>query len=217
MVIANPSPVPDCDNQATAAYEQQYGFSSEQIKIAHVGRLVPWKGQREFLRAFFLVAKRYQNTLAIIVGGDVEGLNSYYVEELQRMVAASGWQDRVIFTGQIPDVHNLLAAVDIVIHSSTEPEPFGLVVTEAMALGKPVVASCHGATAEIVEAGITGALVEPTDEQALAEAINRMVADEPMRRRLGAAALEKARREYSLEGYYDKLQALYGAVLSHKR
>lgn len=212
VVVGNPSPIPICDNQAIAQYQRKFGLRPDIIKIAHVGRLVAWKGQREYLHAFFAAAKRNKNIIALIIGGDVEGLNGRYVSELHNIVESSGLSDRVIFTGQIKDVHNLVACADVVVHSSMEPEPFGLVVTEAMALGKPVIASCFGATAEIVDDGVTGLLVRPDDEAVFAEAIHRLVNDESLRVRMGAAALVKARREYSIESYRAKLLSIYDGV-----
>ena len=160
--------------------------------MAHIGRLVPWKGQKEFLQAFARVARQLPGIRALIVGDDIEKLNGAYVEELHSLIRQEGLSERVFCTGNIKDIHNLVAAVDIVVHSSTEPEPFGLVVTEAMALAKPVVAANHGATAEIVEHGRTGLLADPRNTQELAAAIARLATDRSLRLAYGQAALEKA-------------------------
>lgn len=211
-VLPNPSPVPQYDSESTGAYRKKFAADPDSVLIAHIGRLVSWKGQKEFLLAFAKVQQKLANVRVLIVGDDVEKLNGAYVEELHRLVRDMGLEDRVTFTGHIGDIQNLVAGVDIVIHSSTLPEPFGLVVTEAMALGKPVIAANHGATAEIVEHERTGLLADPQDADELGRAIFKLASNRSMREVFGNAARIKAEREYSLEKYGARLQAIYESV-----
>lgn len=213
VVLGNPSPIPVCDIPAVQAYAEKFRLRPSNVLIAHVGRLVPWKGQREFLQAFALVSHKNADAIALIVGADIEELNEAYVRGLHELVEKEQLQARVFFTGQITDIHNLVAAVDIVVHSSTEPEPFGLVVTEAMAAGKPVVAANIGATVDIVDDGVTGLLADPSSSSELSEAIHSLVVDKEMRREFGVAALKKARVEYSVEHYSKKLEEIYAEVV----
>jgi glycosyltransferase involved in cell wall biosynthesis len=214
LVLPNPSPVPLLDTDAVTNYRATFAGVANGVLVAHVGRLVAWKGQLEFLRAFAQVAERVPTARALVIGDDAEGLNQSYVEELQRFVVQNNLSERVIFTGRIEDIHNLVAAVDIVVHSSTEPEPFGLVVTEAMALGKPVIAASFGATAEIVDDGVNGLLVDPSDTSALAEAILKLEQDAELRERFGQAGLKKAEREYSLPRYKEALEKIYDRLVA---
>ena len=87
-----------------------------------------------------------------------------------------------------------MRALDVVVHASTEPEPFGLVIAEAMACGRPVIASRAGGAAEIVEPGVDGLSFSPGDVGQLAGAIARLAADPDERRRLGEAAARGARQ-----------------------
>lgn len=209
VVIPNPSPVPQIDMPQVELYRRKFSVVDKPVVLAHVGRLVAWKGQLEFLKAFAICAAVHPNMVAVIVGGDVENLNEEYVAELHAYVDSIGLSDRVIFTGHVKDVQNLVGAVDVVVHSSIEPEPFGLVVTEAMALGKPVVAADLGAMQEIVVDGVTGLLCNPRDAKRFAEALARLVEDEQLRRCLGAAALVRVQREYSLESYCQRIHEIY--------
>lgn len=213
VVLGNPNPIPVCDMHAMRSYTEKFRQKDSSILIAHVGRLVPWKGQKEFLQAFALVARKSADVIAVIVGADIEGLNEAYVRSLRELVKKEQLQKRVFFTGQITDIQNLVAAVDVVVHSSTEPEPFGLVVTEAMALGKPVVAANIGATVDIVDDGVTGLLADPNSSSELSEAIYRLVIDEKMRHDFGVAALEKVKIEYSIEHYRKRLEEIYTEVV----
>lgn len=213
VVLPNPSPIPQLDAEAVARYRRSFAGATGTTLVAHVGRLVAWKGQLEFLRAFARVARHFAGVSALVVGDDSEGLNRGYVEALHRFVADEGLRERVLFTGHIGDIHNVVAAVDVVVHSSTEPEPFGLVVTEAMALGKSVVAASFGATAEIVDDGVNGILADPNDEMALSGAISKLVGDPQLRERLGGEALRKAEREYSIWRYKGALERIYDEVV----
>ena len=88
-----------------------------------------------------------------------------------------GLSERVIFLGQRQDVPLLMEAVDVVVHSSVDPEPFGLTLVEAMRAGTPVIATDAGASAEILENGAAGTLVPPGDAAALAAALQRFFDD----------------------------------------
>jgi glycosyltransferase involved in cell wall biosynthesis len=91
-------------------------------------------------------------------------------------------------------------------------EPFGIVVIEAMAAGRPVIASRSGGIAEIIEDGVSGVLVEPADAEALAAALRRLIDDPAERRRLGAAAQQRAQR-YSSANVIPQIEAIYARVV----
>ena len=88
-------------------------------------------------------------------------------------------------TGYIEDTASVLSSLDIVVHASTRPEPFGLVIAEAMAAGKPVIVSAAGGAAEIVSANRDALVYQPGDVTALAECIRTLAEDAALRRRLG--------------------------------
>ena len=93
-------------------------------------------------------------------------------------------------------------------------EGYGVVAREAMAWGRPVVASAVGGLRDAVEDGVTGLLVPPRDVAALRGALERLLGDAALRARLGAAAREKARRELSLDAATDRLLAAYEEALA---
>jgi glycosyltransferase involved in cell wall biosynthesis len=156
-----------------------------------VGRITPWKGQHVFIEAF---ARAFADgdERGLIVGdalfADSGGPEAAYAAGLRHQAEHLGVADRLTFTGFVDDVPSLLATVDLVVHASVEPEPFGLVVIEAMAAGRALIASAAGGPLEIVDDGVDGVLVAPGDVAALADAM-RALADDPDRRAaLGAAA-----------------------------
>jgi glycosyltransferase involved in cell wall biosynthesis len=119
--------------------------------------------------------------------------------ELREKIARSGIEDRVVIQPFVDDVDAMWEAVDIALVPSTEPEPFGMVAIEAMRAGKPVVASAHGGLVEIVEEGVTGFLVPPSDSPALTAAIVKLAEDSELRQRFGEAGRARQRELFSLE------------------
>ena len=146
------------------------GLPAEASVVGMLGRLRPWKGQRRFLRIASKVLNELPESQFVIAGGDPFEVNDGYAKGLHSYATELGISDRVRFTGQINDVGGVLAAMDLFVHPG-DPEPFGLVNLEAMAMAKPVVAFSHGALPEIVKQDVTGILVSPGDEDAFAAAI----------------------------------------------
>lgn len=135
--------------------------------VGHFSRLSPWKGQRILIEALMDCP---EDVTAVLVGDALFGEQAY-VQELHVLVEALGLQDRVKFLGFRSDVPQLMAACDLVAHTSTAPEPAARVLVETMLCGRPLVATQEGGTIELVEHGKTGWLTPPGDAKALAEAI----------------------------------------------
>ncbi|MCM0592670.1 MAG: glycosyltransferase [Gloeotrichia echinulata DEX184] len=139
-----------------------------QFVVGHFSRLAPWKGQHILIDA---LAKCPPNVTAILVGDALFGEQDY-VQKLHQQIAALGLEKRIKFLGFRSDIPQLMAACNLVVHTSTAPEPFGRVIVEAMLCGKPVIAAKAGGAIELVEHGINGFLVTPGEPQELAQVIN---------------------------------------------
>jgi glycosyltransferase involved in cell wall biosynthesis len=178
--------------------------------VGIVGRLQPWKGQEIFLRAAARLAEARSDIRFMVVGGAILGWEGSYPDDLRRLAADLGIADRVHFAGHQADVHPWYDALDVVVHASFD-EPFGLVLVEAMALGKPLVATNLGGPLEIVEDGTSGLLVPPGDPEQLAEAVERILADRGLASSLSRGAVERAKaftEERMAEGFADLLKAV---------
>lgn len=177
--------------------------------VGVVGRIkLKRKGQETFLSAAALLKTRFPTARFVMVGSPFPG-NEEHLLALQRQVRELGLQDRVVFTGDVEDGQAALAALDVVVLPSGQPEPFGGVVIEAMALGRPVVGTSIGGTPEQIEDGITGFLVPPGDPSAMAEAIGRLLADGELRARCGAAARAKFLAEFAFAPFLQRILAVY--------
>jgi glycosyltransferase involved in cell wall biosynthesis len=149
----------------------------------------------------------------LVVGGAIFGIQDSYPERLHGLAAELGIEDRVVFTGQLADVRPALAAMDLFVHPG-DPEPFGLVNLEAMAMGKPIVAFAHGALPEIVLDGETGLLAPPGDEGALAEAVIELLGDPNRRSVMGKAGRARVEAHFTAQRMADEVDAALGALLS---
>ena len=179
-------------------FRQRYNIPLDAPLVGTVGRLRPWKGQDRFLRALARVRETVPQAQGVIVGGTPFGVKSAYPLQLRRLADELHLNECVVFTGHLDDVRPALAAMDVFVHPG-DPEPFGLVNIEAMAMGKPVVAFSHGALPEIVIHGETGLLAEPGNEEALARMIVRLLLEPDLRDRLAMEARRRAVQCFSVE------------------
>ncbi|MGV1986422.1 glycosyltransferase family 4 protein [Agrobacterium sp. 22-221-1] len=167
------------------------------------GRLSEWKGQHVFLDAIAAM----EGVQAVIVGGALFGQEAYETR-IREQASRLGLDGRVRFLGFRPDVPELMAAMDVVAHTSIVAEPFGRVVVEAMMCGRPVVATRGGGVTEIIRDGETGLLVPPGDASALAAAIGCVLSQPALAERLAQKGREDVSQRFSLEETCRSVSAL---------
>jgi glycosyltransferase involved in cell wall biosynthesis len=170
---------------------RQLGLPENGPLIGMVGLLQRWKGMHTLIQAMPQILERYPEASAVIVGGRHE-LEPDYEDELRKLIRRRGLQDRVWLARFQTDIPRWMRAMDVVVHAS-DREPFGVVVLEAMALGKPVVAGAEGGPREIITEGVDGLLAPYEDVETLARQIRRYLDDPDFARRVGAAARKRAR------------------------
>lgn len=192
----NPDALP-----ASGELRRRLGMTDRGPLIGMVGRLQRWKGMHVFVDAMVTVLGAHPDARAVIVGGPHE-TEPGYASELEARVRELSLGSTVRLVGFQPNVAEWMQAMDIVVHAS-DREPFGIVVIEAMALGKPVVAGSAGGPAEIITDGVDGLLAPYGDAPSLGRAIVRLLDDGALAVRIGAAARRRARdfdaRRYSLQ------------------
>lgn len=164
--------------------------------VGLVGRLQPWKGQDRLLRAQALLRERGHRMHTVIVGGDAYGLSSDYADSLPALVSELGLTEEVTLTGQVPDAGPYIEQMDILVNAS-DPEPFGIVLLEGMSRGVVVVAVDSGGPGEFIEPGRTGVLASSGDPQALADAIEPLLASPSEREQIGRAGRESFLRDFT--------------------
>jgi glycosyltransferase involved in cell wall biosynthesis len=208
----DPAPFRRPAEESTADVRRTLGLAdSVRLVVGLFGRVAPWKGQHLAIEA----AARLDATALLIVGAPLFG-EVAYAEELAGLVERLGLTDRVKLLGFREDVPRLMRAVDVVVHTSTAPEPFGRVLVEAMLVERPVIASDAGGAREIVEEGITGLLVPPGQSDPLAKALRRLLDDPALRLSMGQRGRERAERRFTLLPTLEALDRLLTSVASER-
>jgi glycosyltransferase involved in cell wall biosynthesis len=176
-----------------------------------VCRLDRWKGVDTFLRAAALCRADCPDARFVVVGGPIEGQEAYE-HELKALSRSLDLDDAVVWTGwrfQPADMPRVHAALSVLVLASRHPEPFGLVLLEAMASGKPVVATRHGGPMEICVNGETGLLVPPEDTYAMAVAMTRLLSDQATASTMGQAGRKRVEERFSQTACVKQIQGVY--------
>ena len=194
---------------------ERLGIPPDAPVVGTVSSLNPMKGVEHFLEAAALIASSRPETWFVVVGG-VPGSHRAYGEALRRRTAELALPHPVVFVGERADVERWYPAFDVDLITSL-PRSEGTTTTamEAQACGVPVVATRVAAVAEVVADGVTGVLVPPERPPAIADAVLRLLADETLRARLGAAGREAAVERFDAEHAADVFVQAYEAALAH--
>lgn len=190
----------------TATLRQRLGLSPDVAIVGYVGRLADQKGVEYLMRATPTVLAQAPNTHVLIVG---DGPLRPQLEAVARQL---GLTNHVTFTGVRRDIEALMAITQMVVVPSLF-EPFGIVALEAMAAGKPVVASGVDGLTKLVVHGWTGFLVPPADTSMLANAIITLLTQAELRSTMGQAGRARAREHFSLAKMYQSYEQVYSGLL----
>jgi glycosyltransferase involved in cell wall biosynthesis len=178
-------------------------------RVLMLGRIAEWKGQHVFIRAAERLCAAGHDEEFVIAGGATNPADAAYEALIRRMVEERRLSGRVVFAGVVEDVADLLRSTDVLVHCSTSPEPFGLVILEAMGFGVPVIAANAGGPAEIIRDGIDGRLYPPGDDQTLAAILHELLQNSVARQELGDNGLRVVHDRFALSRTADELTELY--------
>ncbi|GAB4452178.1 MAG: hypothetical protein OHK0029_02720 [Armatimonadaceae bacterium] len=183
---------------------RKLGLPLDRPIIGITGRLQRWKGQHTVIEAMPKVREKYPDALLVLVGGE-HADEPDYPKYLEERIAALNLSEQVRMVGLQRNVQEWVQAMDVVIHASQQ-EPFGIVIIEGMALGKPVIATNTGGPVEIITPEKHGLLTPWEDAGALADAILRYLGDRGLRERVGKAAMVRA-QDFSTRRYAENIIA----------
>ncbi|HET7231352.1 MAG TPA: glycosyltransferase family 4 protein [Longimicrobium sp.] len=184
------------------------------VTVGLVATMGVWKGHRVFIDAIARLPRDLP-LRAYIVGGRIYATagSEEDPDHLRELISGHGLDGRVGITGFLDDPADAMRALDVVVHASTQPEPFGLVIAEGMACGRAVIATAAGGAAEIVDDGVNALTVPPGDAHALADAIARLAGDAELRARMGAAGRAKAERRFDRARLAAEVIPVYRAIV----
>lgn len=181
------------------------------MRIGLIGRISPWKGQHIFIQAAAMIRDEFPNVQFQIIGAPLFSETEY--ESQVKHLAREHLGEQVEFTGFVNDVQSVLAKLHIVVHASTVGEPFGQVVIEGMAAGKPVIATNGGGIPEIVVDGVTGLLVKMNDAGALADAMASLLHDPKKAQAMGKQGRERVLNLFAIERTAKAVEQVYRELL----
>jgi glycosyltransferase involved in cell wall biosynthesis len=199
-----------------AALDRLAGLTvGEFVRVGLVATYANWKGHAVFLHALARLPADVP-VRGFIVGGPIYTTagSQWTHNELVRLVEQLGLSGRVGFVPFQPDPADVYRMLDVVVHASTRPEPFGLTIAEAMSCGRAVAVSAAGGAVELFTDGVDALGHPPGDVKALADAIHRLVTDVPLRTRLGLAARETALRAFDEDRFARELVEVFRRTVS---
>ncbi|HKB66936.1 MAG TPA: glycosyltransferase family 4 protein [Pyrinomonadaceae bacterium] len=193
--------------EKAADFRKRYGIPDNRVVIVQVSWMIPEKGIPELLETARILLAMNRRVHFVLVG---EGA---FREQFMNDAAAMGIADHVTWTGLIQDPFDagVYESADIVCQLSEWEELFGWMIAEAMAHGKPIVATKVGGIPELVDDVVSGFLVERGDSTNAAERLNQLALDPELRRRLGAAGRKVVGERFDLRRNVAQLLRLYGA------
>ncbi len=185
------------------------------IRVGLVATFARWKGHLQFLKALAEIGTEMP-VRGYVIGGPIyeTSAGQWSERELRENVRTLGLEDRVGFTGFVKDTPAAMRALDVVVHASTEPEPFGMVLIEAMACGRAPIASPCGGAAEIIEDGVTALAHETGSSSSLSIQIRRLASNQEQRQVLGRNARKMVERKFHKAKLGREVTELYRNVLS---
>jgi D-inositol-3-phosphate glycosyltransferase len=204
----------DPGKHSPGVFRARWKIAPQTPLLGIIARVMVWKGHLELIEALAKVRERFPQVHLAIVG-EVDHLMSQggesYYERLLRRIEELGLTENVLWVGWQDEIPDVMADLDVICVPSVE-EPFGLVITEAMAMERPVVGFASGAQPEIITDGEDGLLVPAGDCDALAEALVRLLEDPPLRKRLGARARQTVIERFSPSRQAREMTAVYRAL-----
>lgn len=187
---------------------ETFGIPPHAFVVTMIGRIQPWKGQLVFVQAAEHIALIDPESYFLVVGAPTFPADFTYLEKVKRAADRLLRQGRIIFAGFRDDIPDIIASSDIIIHGSITPEPFGIVIAEAMAMEKPVVATNGGGVREIVVDGETGLLVPPGDVTAMVHAILTLRKDSALCVTMGKKGRLRVEKLFSAQTMAERLEEL---------
>lgn len=206
---------PELSASERTAAKAALGLRPDTLVIGTVGRIkFKRKGQEFLLQAAKLLADRGIDAACLLAGGPAPGAEKH-MTQMRHQAAQLGV--KAVFTGELQNPRSAYAAMDVFVLPSAQPEPFGGVVMEAMALGLSVIGTNIGGTIEQVVEGESGLLVPPAEPAALANAIAELAAQPDRRREMGEKGRHLVKEKFNIDTMINRVVSIYSSLTSLPR
>lgn len=178
---------------------QELKIPKDALIIGYIGRILPKKGIDVLLHAFARIYPKFPNAYLVLIGENDGGLHNDLRSEYESLTRALGISDRTHFMGFRNDIPPYVSDLDVLTLPSVEPESFGRVLIEAMAMGVPSVVSALGGATEVVRSGLNGLWCVPGDSNDLSRALEELLSDPELRARLGRFGTTFVQKNFSAD------------------
>jgi glycosyltransferase involved in cell wall biosynthesis len=205
------------DDEARGSVRHEFGIPDDCVVLGYCGRLIREKGVDVLLRAMARLVADHRTIRLLVIGSDAQNITLHgerLEPELKALALQLGIADRVEFLGVRSDVERCYNAMDVLVLPSICSEAFGLTVAEALACGRPVIASRVGGIPEILSGALDELLVPPNDVPALTAALDRLTGDPQMRAQLGRLGRELVVRKFRTALFLDGLERIFERTLA---
>jgi glycosyltransferase involved in cell wall biosynthesis len=203
----------DPDAPLETDIRREFGLEAGQELVALIAHFSPVKGHMSVVEAWPLVLEQYPDARLLLVGKPITDEGPIYFQQVQERVKALGIEKTVIFAGFRRDIPAVLAAVDVLV-SFTINDTLSVLVIEAMSMKRAIVGANSGGIPELLVDGESGLLVDLDDQNGLASAINRLLADASLRDRLGTNARKRALAHFQLKTCVGHFEKLYSELIN---
>jgi glycosyltransferase involved in cell wall biosynthesis len=203
-----------CSQDERYRLREELGIAYDTILVGMVGNIDYWKGQFVFAMAMDELIREVGENVHVkgmIIGNTPRGAEAYE-QEIRDFLKDRKIDDRVRLLGFRQDIPQLLNAMDVFVHASVKPEPFGRVILEAMAMEKPIIATKPGGPCEILDEGATGYLIPMNDPIAMKVAIMRYVREPAKAKEMGIAARQAAEMRFSVFQMVQGVEKVYEEI-----
>jgi glycosyltransferase involved in cell wall biosynthesis len=199
------------DGVETNYINKQYNLDSDYKIFGVVGNIKPWKGQIRLIQAISILKQKNDKFRCFLVGDIAD---KAYLSEIEKTIEENQLQDHVIITGYKNNVADFVNSFDVFVHTSVEPEPFGIVIIEALALKKSVIVSNIGAPQEIIEDKKSGLLFNIESATDLAEKLQSLLSNDEKRTEFGEAGYKRFQNNFTIEINVKGICGVYEEVLN---
>jgi glycosyltransferase involved in cell wall biosynthesis len=189
---------------ANPTLKKELGLSESNLLVGMVGRINPGKGQFFFLELAEKLASQYPKVHFVLAGDPFSGYEGL-LADLKQAIVQKGLSNRVHYLGFREDIPELMASLDLFVLPSNLPDSFPTVILEAMAAGKPVVATNSGGSSEMIAEGMTGFVIPIGDIAAGVDALGKLLSSPSIRQEMGRAGQVRVQEVFSLAAFQQKL------------
>jgi glycosyltransferase involved in cell wall biosynthesis len=192
----------------------EFGISEKDVVVGLIGSISKRKGSDIFARAAQIVSKNGKDIRFVIVGDFIPG--EFFRLGFNKLLKKLNLGCALILTGPRKDAAKIMSSMDMIVNCSLS-EPSGRTIIEGMALEKPIIGSSVGGIPEVIDDGKTGILIPPNDPASLAAAVMKLAADPALRRSMGTAGREKARKLFTIENHVKEIEKIYDEIIRTNR